>query len=303
MRFTTAPYHPPLRVALGAICALWASSLGQTVLWSEMGGGFGSAPQHVGIVGQESSAGEASRLDAGFLAHPLFLNLAPLAKDTSVQVEAESLSVALPGADVDGQVVSGLLVLAALHGTSSVSGVVLTYRPTSGYLGADSLGYQVLDDQGAASDTAWVRIRVVATTALAPRHAKALVVGTPDVRINRLMASGSTNQARGGLTFSTSRNDDQGLSLSLLVTGPSSVQVQIYDNLGTFVTSTSTELDASSLRALANTGDGRRELVVRWDLRDSSGRPVPEGVYLWRILILTQDGQKLETVRKTGVSK
>jgi hypothetical protein len=304
MPSTTAPHTPRLRLALGAICALCCSAFAQTVLWSEMGGGFGTAPQHVGIVGQESSAGEASGLDAGFLAHPLFLNSAPLAQDTSVQAAAESLSVVVPGEDVDGVVVSGRVVVPPAHGTASFSGVVLAYEQTSGYVGDDSVGFVVVDDQGAVSDTAWVRIQVAATTALAPRPVLVAPVKTTDVRVFRAMASASAVVPGGGLVLSGGADDDgSGVAVSVLLAGPSDVREQIYDNLGTFVTSAESVVDAWTFSGLPSTGDGRRILSARWDLRDGGGRAVAPGVYLWKIVVVSNDGQKLETVRKTGVKQ
>jgi hypothetical protein len=269
-----------------------------------MGGGFGGDAQHVGIVGQESSAGEASGLSAGFLVHPLFLNSAPLAQDTSVQVRAESLSVAVPGEDVDGVVVSGTVVVPPLHGTASFSGIVLTYRPSPGYDGPDSVGFVVVDDQGAVSDTARVRIQVAsATTALAPLPVLVAPVKTTDVRVFRAMASASAVVQGGGLVLSGADDDGSGVAVSVLLAGPSDVQVQIYDNLGTFVTSAESEVDSWTFSGLPSSGDGRRILWARWDLRDGNGRAVAPGVYLWKIVVVANDGQKLETVRKTGVKQ
>jgi len=304
MPSTTAPYQPRLRLALGAICALCGSAFSQTVLWSEMGGGFGTAPQHVGIVGQESAAGEGAGLSAGFLAHALFLNSAPLAQDTSVQVKAESLSVVVPAEDVDGSVVSGTVVVTPLHGTASFSSVVLTYKPVPGYGGADSVGFVVLDDQGAVSDTAWVRIQVESgTTALGARPLVVAPVKTTDVRVFRAMASASEVVPRGGLVLSGADDDGSGVAVSVLLAGPSDVQVQIYDNLGTFVTSAESVVDSWTFAGLPSTADGRRILWARWDLRDAGGRVVSAGVYLWKIVVVSNDGQKLETVRKTGVKQ
>jgi|GEM_PF-2288601 len=306
MPSTTAPHQPRLRLALGAICALAGGSIAQTVLWSEMGGGFGGDARHAGIVGQESAAGAASGLDAGFLAHPLFLNSAPLAQDTSVKVVAESLSIAVPGEDVDGSVVSGRVVVPPVHGTASFSGVVLTYKPVHGYGGSDSVGFVVVDDQGAASDTAWVRIQVVsATTVLVARPVLVAPVKTTDVRVFRAMASASASATapRGGLVLSGGDDDGSGVAVSLLLAGPSDVQVQIYDNLGTFVTSAESVVDSWTFSGLPSSGDGRRVLRAHWDLRDGNGRIVAGGVYLWKIVVVSEDGQKLETVRKTGVKQ
>jgi hypothetical protein len=303
MEFSTFHRASVLRLALGLGCLMGRSSFAGTQLWSEMGGGFGGDATHVGIVGQESAAGQADRMAAGFLVHPLFLNAAPIAQDTSIQTTSDSVTFAVPGADLDGSVLSGRVVAGPHHGTASFSGLSLAYAATSGYVGLDSVGFVVLDNQGLNSDTAWARIQVEPTTSLRPRNPLVLPVGSPDVKVRRYMASLSTNEGRGGLAFSRDLGDESGLALTLLVANPSSVDVQIYDNIGTLVTTARTDLDASSLNALPRTPDGRRELVVRWDLRDRAGHPVAEGVYLWRVVILTADGQKLETVRKTGVNR
>jgi hypothetical protein len=73
--------------------------------------------------------------------------------------------------------------------------------------------------------------------------------------------------------------------------------------LGTFVTSAESVVDAWTFSGLPSTGDGRRILSARWDLRDGGGRAVAPGVYLWKIVVVAADGQKLETVRKTGVKQ
>jgi hypothetical protein len=304
MASTTAPHHPALRLALGAICALCGSSFAGTVLWSEMGGGFGSSAQLAGVAGQESSAGQADRLNAGFLAHPLFLNTAPLAQDTSVKVTGDSLSVVVPADDVDGSVNSARVVVAPLHGAASFSGVLLAYSPVSGYVGTDSVGFQVVDDQGLASDTAWVRIQVAPiVTGLKAPSAVVRKVRNPDIRVDRWMASASLDASHGGLRISRDASDGTGLSISVLLASTADVQVQIFDNLGTLVTSAESVVDQRSFLDLPRTADGRRILAVHWDLRDGNARPVAAGVYLWKILVVTSDGQKLETVRKTGVKK
>jgi hypothetical protein len=200
-------------------------------------------------------------------------------------------------------VVSGRVVDSPAHGTASFSGVVLAYKQTPGYVGDDSVGFVVVDDQGAVSDTAWVRIQVAAVTALAHRPVVVAPVKSTDVRVFRAMASASAVVPGGGLVLSGADDDGSGVAVSVLLAGPSDVQVQIYDNLGTFVTSAESVVDSWTFNGLHPTGDGRRVLSARWNLRDSNGRVVAGGVYLWKIVVVADDGQKLETVRKTGVKQ
>jgi hypothetical protein len=42
-------------------------------------------------------------------------------------------------------------------------------------------------------------------------------------------------------------------------------------------------------------------LLVSWNLYAKGGAAVQSGVYLWKILVQTEDGQKLETVKRLGV--
>lgn len=296
---------PPIPGAVILVCGvLFGTNSVQAALWAQMGGGFAGDGRLAAVVGQSSPAGGDSTLVAGFLAHPLWKNLPPLAADTSIDAVAGRIAkVAVSGDDVDGRIVSARIVRAASHGSVSVVAKVLDYLAVSGYAGRDSVGFQLLDDQGAPSDTAWVRFSVTGgVSALAGRPA-VRKVGSPQVRMHRLMAHAADAGMPGGLALGGRRDDGTGISVSLLLSGPSAVHVQIYDNLGALVTFAETTMDDGQWRALPPTDDGRRDLSVRWDLRDRSGRAVGPGIYLWKISIVSKDGQKLETVRKTGVKQ
>jgi hypothetical protein len=77
--------------------------------------------------------------------------------------------------------------------------------------------------------------------------------------------------------------------------------VSIFDNLGAPVIAWSRDVASYDLANLDATGDGRWVLPVSWNGRASNGVAVPAGVYLWKITVHTEDGQKLETVKKLGL--
>jgi hypothetical protein len=115
----------------------------------------------------------------------------------------------------------------------------------------------------------------------------------------RVIASVALGADKGSLEAGTA--DENDLSVDVLVPGAASVIISIFDNLGNPVIAWSRDVTASQVRQFASSGDGRAVLPVRWNLRSNNGRPVPSGVYLWKIVVLGADGQKLETVKKTGV--
>jgi len=115
----------------------------------------------------------------------------------------------------------------------------------------------------------------------------------------RVLASAVLGRAQGVLAAGTAQDGD--LSVDVLLPGAASVDVSIFDNLGTPVIAWSQDVSTFQVQQLSPTGDGRWILPVRWNLRASDGEPVPSGVYLWKISVLTDDGQKLETVKRLGV--
>jgi len=89
--------------------------------------------------------------------------------------------------------------------------------------------------------------------------------------------------------------------VDILLTGPGSVSVAIYDNLGSLVISFTRDIAWLDLNGLEATADGRWILPLAWNLRAQNGIAVPTGVYLWKIDVQTLDGQKLDEVKKLGV--
>lgn len=288
---------------LAAILAMSAAvSVANTILWSSTGAGFHSNPGLTASVGQNASGDLGNGIQSGLLVHPLLTNIAPITRDTTMEAPSGVLSaLVFPGADVDGQIVSGRLVRAPLRGRATVAGTAFSYQPHPDSTGNDTVGFQVVDDQGAASDTAWISIRIAQTSRTAARPVTSLAAGA-EVKFGRLMATGA-NLGQGGLQIAGGPDNGEGLVVPVLLAKPSDIHVQIYDNLGALVAFQRKSLDAIRLRSLPRLADGRRELSVRWDLRDAAARPVPPGVYLWKILVVADDGERLETIRKTGVKK
>ncbi len=90
-------------------------------------------------------------------------NVAPVGVDDTASVPDSAPSTLLPlenDSDTDGDYLRvGGIITAPLHGTAAISGYTqIVYTPTTGYVGADSLGYIVSD--GALTDTATVAITV-----------------------------------------------------------------------------------------------------------------------------------------------
>jgi hypothetical protein len=111
-------------------------------------------------------------------------------------------------------------------------------------------------------------------------------------------AIGSGRAELGTGTVSGGQNEQ---TVDLLLTGPGSVSVAIYDNLGTLVISFARDIAWMDLNELQATKDGRWILPMSWNLRAQNGVAVPTGVYLWKIDIQTLDGKKLDTVKHLGV--
>jgi hypothetical protein len=112
---------------------------------------------------------------------------------------------------------------------------------------------------------------------------------------NLAMGSGKGTVALGGCS------GESCLSVDLQLPGEATISVSIFDNLGNPVVSLTEQVDAAKLRLLPQTTDRRRLCSIAWNLRSSTGQAVGTGVYLWKIQVITADGQKLETIRHLGV--
>jgi large repetitive protein len=101
---------------------------------------------------------------------------APIASDLTATVAANSsgnfMSLSVEGI-IDGSYITG----DPSHGTASISGTTLTYTPTSGYSGTDSLTYRVSNVGGSAEATITVTV-TAPTLAIAPSTLSEAQVGS-----------------------------------------------------------------------------------------------------------------------------
>lgn len=144
--------------------------------------------------------------------------------------------------------------------------------------------------------------RIEAPDALAPRSVRPASVTSPSLRLGRVFFAPSRSAGPGELAPRTGSGSDDRARVEILLPSPGAVRVSIFDHLGTPVIAWDGQVDAAGWRGLPPSGDGRRILSVTWNLRSSSGIPVSDGVYLWKIVLKGTDGQDLEQVVKLGVS-
>jgi hypothetical protein len=187
------------------------------------------------------------------------------------------------GLSYSATVVDGLLLGAPRYGGSS-QGAKDTghYAITVDSLWSTQLGYLISYKAGtlwiAAPGTDAVRIR---PTHLATSH---------DLAANIACSFGSLAQGSGAARIGTGIDATDAQTVDVLL--PSA---------GTPVISWGRDVAAYDLADLDATGDGRWVLPVSWNGRASNGQAIPAGVYLWKIVVRTENGQKLETVKKLGV--
>ena len=114
----------------------------------------------------------------------------PIAGNVSATVAYGSTGTAIPLSLTGGVATSVAVVAAASHGTVTVSGTGITYKPTAGYAGPDNFTYQAIN-AGGTSATATVTITVGAPTVTVTTNSlPAMMVGT--VYSQTISASGGT---------------------------------------------------------------------------------------------------------------
>jgi uncharacterized protein YhjY with autotransporter beta-barrel domain len=114
----------------------------------------------------------------------------PIAGNVSATVAYGSTGTAIPLSLTGGAATSVAVVAAASHGTATVSGTGITYKPTAGYAGPDNFTYQAIN-AGGTSATATVTITVGAPTVTVTTNSlPAMMVGT--VYSQAISASGGT---------------------------------------------------------------------------------------------------------------
>ncbi len=88
-------------------------------------------------------------------------NHAPVAADQSVSTAADTaVAITLTGTDADGDTLFYTVNAYPAHGTLSGSAPILTYTPSSGFTGTDTLTFSIVDIKGSSSNTATVTITV-----------------------------------------------------------------------------------------------------------------------------------------------
>jgi hypothetical protein len=186
-----------------------------------------------------------------------------------------------------------------LHGTPAYGGTSQGatdtghYTITVGGLWSNQRGYMISYKSGT------LRIAARGTTALQIRPTHLAI--SHDLAASIARSFGTLAQGSGTAQIGTGVDATDAQTVDVLLPNAATVQVSIFDNLGTQVISWSRDVSAYDLANLDATGDGRWVLPVSWNGRASNGQAVPAGVYLWKIVVRTEDGQKLETVKKLGV--
>jgi hypothetical protein len=81
---------------------------------------------------------------------------------------------------------------------------------------------------------------------------------------------------------------------TLYINRPASIEMFIYDHLGTYVARTSFFVTASDLKTIEKDKLDRARLQILWNLRDMNNRQVSTGVYLVRMLIRYTDESRID---------
>jgi hypothetical protein len=245
----------------------------------------------VTVTGSSLSGGKAANytltevagLSANIAARPLLVRADSITWDLAAAASAPALTYTDTGL-VSPDVLSGSLQRAS-------GDAVGRYAISRGTLSA-SANYD-LSFVGASFDIVDTR-----TTALAIPQGKAPV--SHEIAASVARSFGSLAQGVGAARIGTDL-DGSSQSVDVLLPGAAAVSVSIWDNLGTRVIAWNRDVADYDLANLDATGDGRWVLPVAWNGRASDGTAVSAGVYLWKIVVRTEDGRKLETVRKLGL--
>jgi len=291
-------------------CATLAGADG-TVSWQQAGGTLSSSPTFKGIVSQGYETplvdGGSTRLQAGFLSHPLLVNNAPFVTSPLADLSKLSgfTSVVIPlisvFADADGDALTYSVTLSGSSATAVVSGDSLILSGVSDSSGLDRVVVSASDGSYTARDTFSVTVSSSAAGISDAPPSRLHGLGALSVSVPQVFARVTSGVGPGVLGSVTGLADDQSLSVNLLLPSAGNVSVHIFDQLGTPVISFSRRVSSSDLSGLVTTSEGQYLFPVTWNLRAANGVAVPAGVYLWKIEVVTVDGQKLETIRRLGV--
>jgi len=291
-------------------CATFACAEG-TVSWQQVGGSLSSSATFKGIVSQGYETpllnGGSTQLQSGFLSHPLLVNNAPFVTSPLADLSKSSgfSSVVIPlnsvFADADGDALTYTVTFAGSSASAVVSGDSLILSGVSDSSGLDSVVVSASDGSYTAFDTFFVKVSSAAAGISNAPPSRLHGLGALSVSVPQVFARVTSGVGPGVLGSVTGLADDQALSVNLLLPSAGTVSVHIFDQLGTPVISFSRLVTSSDLSCLETTSEGQYLFPVAWNLRASNGVAVPAGVYLWKIKVVTTDGQKLETIRRLGV--
>lgn len=296
-------------LSLGLSLASLATA--QTVAWSQVGGTLVKSTTIAGIAGQgyetALAQGEGAQVQSGFLAHPLLRTSAPFVvapiANRNVNPGFTPIRIALKDvfADLDGDALTFQQSAAGASVSAQISHDTLVVSGVADGSGATQLTVTASD--GSNLGTTSFQVYVQTDVAIrAPGHVRKLD-GDLDARVPRVFAQVARGTAQGRLGAGSDCCNGNCLTTEILLPGPASVAVSIFDNAGTPVIAWSDDIQARTLSGIVPGEDGRRPVAVTWNLRSSDGQPVSAGVYLWKIVARTPDGRKLETVRRLGVKK
>jgi hypothetical protein len=244
-------------------------------------------------------------LQCGFLAHRVFHLNAPFVvapiEDQSVGTGFAPIRIALGGvfADLDGDTLRFALSATGASAQGRIENDTLLLTWVSGTSG--TTGFTIVATDGTDSAQTSFDLEVKSSTAVSQRKPARTKDTRLDVRVGKAFAKTARGTSEGKLGPGNPCEDGSCLSLDILLAGPSTFSVHIYDNLGTSVMSWTQRVDAGALARLHPDTSGHRPLTIAWNLRNSTGHPVSSGVYLWRIEVRADDGQRMETIRRMGV--
>ena len=308
MKQLTGHRHAAAKATVG-ICVAAALALGEgAVDWQEAGGTLAVNPGLVGIVGQGYATpaldAGATAVQGGFLAHPYLVNNAPFVVSGLADRE-EPMGFAVVTVDLDSVFADfegALSYGVESTGPGTQASVLVHLLRLVGEAGATGTARVVVtatDGTYGVSDTFSVRTQGV--TGISGRKAAPAAAPGLGVAVPKVFAAQASGSGTGMLGSSSAADEEQSLSVEVLLPAAGTISVHVFDQLGTPVIALERRVDAGELLRLAPAGDGRRVLPVTWNLRASNGAAVGAGVYLWKIEVRTDDGQKLEAVKRLGV--
>lgn len=298
------PSNVILPLLLGGACAAMADV--PSISWQQAGGAFQRDSFLTQIVGQgfetPMMGSDADSIQSGFLAHPLLVNGGPfVVSSLSDRQEVSGFASTIIKldtvfADFEGDPLNYTVKVNGNALAANVKGSTLNLAGQAGADGTVQVVVTATDGTFSVADTFAVDVQKASAIARPTRPASTLLgASVKRPMANLAMGSGKGTVALGGCS------GESCLSVDLQLPGEAAISVSIFDNLGNPVVSLTEQVDAAKLRLLPQTTDRRRLCSIAWNLRSSTGQAVGTGVYLWKIQVITADGQKLETIRHLGV--